>query len=371
VDTVPSLTGRTFTGGRIDLALLLNVPPPPPASPPPSDRAGPRVLDAVVGGPRIGTFDRAWIQFSEPVDPASLPQAIALQLPGGGTTTVSNVIPVAGKNNTEFTVVFKNRQTTAGTYTLTVSYLAHDRAGNRLDQNANGKNGELTDWYVERATLGTARAAEAVGQISVAADGLPKPVGDRRTTRVEIPVTRDIPVKNLTVFLKLAHGRSGDLSIRLTAPDGRKVTLFNRSGGINLSSATFGDAGPVRPVQSLSQLNGLSARGLWVVEVFDLGGTARGTLSAVSLGFEVPNRSAVQALKFHEAEIAPILPLETAPVREAIRVDDGVTLVGPVAVATEDYQPDPDRPPLPVGAVSLFAIDWPDDWFEELDPVRV
>ena len=45
------------------------------------------MLDAVVGGPRIGTFDRAWIQFSEPVDPASLPQAIALLRAEGLITT--------------------------------------------------------------------------------------------------------------------------------------------------------------------------------------------------------------------------------------------------------------------------------------------
>src|SRR5204862_7873342 len=68
VDTLPALAGKTATGGRLNLAKLLDAP---------ADRTGPRVTGASVTGP-AGAFTTATITFSEPMTPASLANAIGL-----------------------------------------------------------------------------------------------------------------------------------------------------------------------------------------------------------------------------------------------------------------------------------------------------
>ena len=77
---------------------------------------------------------------------------------------------------------------------------------------------------------------------------------------------------DVAVVLDLDHGRPADLQIRLTSPDGRRVTLVDRSPA-SLSQATF------RP----AALAGASARGVWVLEIFDLAAGVSGTLWQASL----------------------------------------------------------------------------------------
>jgi len=77
------------------------------------------------------------------------------------------------------------------------------------------------------------------------------------------------------------------------APDGRIVTLFNRRGGpgANLDFTVFHDQATVslasgsapyhgffRPEQPLAVLDGLNARGVWVIQIFDLADGATGTI---------------------------------------------------------------------------------------------
>lgn len=278
VDTLPALAGKTATGGRLNLAKLLDAQAPPPTV----DRTGPRVTSAAVTGP-AGTLTQATVGFSEPMDPATLTRSVAIGTPGGAVVFASTVAPVAGTNDTQFTATFARPLTTTGWYTLTVSYLAHDSAGNGLDQNGNGVNGETTDWFTVAVALPP--PAGAGGAVTVAAAGLPRAIADRRTTRVELTVDRDLTVAGLAVRLDAAHARTSDLSIRLTSPAGRKVTLFNRRSGANLSGVTFADAGPVRPEQPLAAFDGANARGVWVLEIFDLADGADGTLSGVALDF--------------------------------------------------------------------------------------
>ena len=93
-----------------------------------------------------------------------------------------------------------------------------------------------------------------------------------------------------TLALNLNHPRTGDLSIRLTAPDGRRVTLAHR--GNVAAATTFADRGGTKPLQALDGFQGVNARGIWVLEIFDLGDGAAGTLTGAALSFARPGIAA-------------------------------------------------------------------------------
>jgi methionine-rich copper-binding protein CopC len=113
------------------------------AAPPPADRTGARVTQAQAFGPWWGGFNRVRLKFSEAVDPASVAAAVSLTTPAGQRVKVS-VTAVPGSNDTQFDVSF-GVQLARGQYTLRVGPDVRDRAGNRMDQNGNGVNGEPGD----------------------------------------------------------------------------------------------------------------------------------------------------------------------------------------------------------------------------------
>jgi len=324
VDTLSSLSGKVATGGRIDLAKLLDVPPPappvvpPPASPPPAigDTVGPRVLSATFNGSKAGSFDRVRVKFSESINLATFTaSAIAISGPTG-TLTVSAILPVSGTNNTQFQLMFSKIQTISGSYTVALGPTIRDVAGNAMDQNFNGINAEVGDTYILSATLvGTPAvppvvppppsppvAAVPTSRISYTGPAAPVAINDSRTTRIEFTVTDNITVTDLNVLVNLTHGRLGDLNFRIVAPDGRAVTLFNRRGGsganlnltfddqatLGLASGTAPFTGSYRPEQLLSLFNGMNARGVWSLQIFDLAAGFTGTVNSVSLSFASP-----------------------------------------------------------------------------------
>ncbi len=310
VDPDASLVGKTVTGGRLNLARLLDAPtsappkvePPkvePPAVPPPAVPVTPppapaqSVVSATFGGARAGQFDRVSVTFANPVDPASLTGGAVVVTGPAGPINVSAVVPVGGSNNTRFTLMFSKNQSAGGVYTLSVGGFTVSAA-----LNAPAPAPPTTPPPAPPAT------PPASSRVTYDA-GTPRAILDQRTTRVEIYVTGGQVVSDLAVTLDAVHGRVSDLSVRLTAPDGRRVTLLNRRGaqGANLSSTTFRDggaplagatapfAGSYRPEQSLSLFNGMGARGLWVLELFDLVAGVGGTLRQASLSFGVSTQA--------------------------------------------------------------------------------
>ena len=291
VDTPAALAGKVATG-RLNLAKLLSA----TASPPPAPSAA-VVAQAVIGGPKAGSIDRAWVRFSAPVAADAVRQGLDLGTPLG-TFRPSSVQPVAGTNNTQFTVLFSRTFTTPGVYRLSIGGAA---TATRFTQDTTlGSTPVPPPIVVSPPVAPPAPPTPAANRTSVTAGGLPTAVRDGRTTRVELYVSAAVTARDVSVQLSVQHARVSDLSIRLTAPDGRKFTLFNRRGGAgaNLDGTTFTDsaaatlataaapfAGAVRPEQSLATLNGASGRGLWVVEVFDLGAGVSGTLTGVTLSF--------------------------------------------------------------------------------------
>ncbi len=106
------------------------------------DRSGPR---AIASSP-IGTVNQSLssitVTFNEPIDVDSLNTSRAsLGLPTGGTIPILAMTPLPG-NQVRFTF---EPQSINGIYTLTVEPSIRDLAGNSLDQNSNGINGEEPD----------------------------------------------------------------------------------------------------------------------------------------------------------------------------------------------------------------------------------
>ncbi len=296
VDLDASLVGKTATGGRLNLARLLDAPAnPPPVAPPVAPISPPAappqsVVSASFAGARAGQFDRVYVAFAGPTDPGTLAGAVTVTGPAGAIG-VSAVVPVGGSNNTRFTLLFSRNQSAGGVYTLKVGAFT-------------------TSVALNAAPVAPPASPPAVPPVSPPASppaggratyeaGVPRAILAQRTTRVEIFVAGTQTVRDLAVTLDAAHGRVSDLSVRLTAPDGRKVTLFNRRGalGANLTGTTFRDGaaalataaapfvGSYRPEQPLSLFNGMNARGVWVVEIFDLAAGVSGTLNRASLSF--------------------------------------------------------------------------------------
>jgi len=303
VDRLPGLSGKVATGGRLNVAELVNAgpvnPPALPVAPPPptADRTGPRVVAAQFSGAKAGQFDRVRLTFSEAVNAATLTNANVAVAGPTSTLSISSVIPTAGTNGTQFTLLFSRAQSTTGSYTMRVHSGVRDISGNPLDQNGNGITGEAGDFFQITSHLaGTASpppptvpvapppvSPPSGSRVNYTPGLLPRIVLPRRTTRFEIVVNETFAVEDLTVTLNLVHPRPGDLSLRLSAPDGRRATLVNRTGFA--ATTTFADRNGTKPLQPLSTFQGAPARGTWVLELFDLGDGGAGSLNTVSLGF--------------------------------------------------------------------------------------
>ncbi|RAK23610.1 putative secreted protein (Por secretion system target) [Flavobacterium aquaticum] len=124
---------------------------------------------------------------------------------------------------------------------------------------------------------------------------------------VPIVVTGGMTIADLNVTLDITHTWIGDMIITLSGPAsiGRpEIVLFNQpcvgadasypdiqavlddSGqDVTCSPSSPVVGGTVKPFQSLSALNGLSADGTWTLNVLDVGNQDGGTINSVSLNF--------------------------------------------------------------------------------------
>lgn len=119
------------------------------------------------------------------------------------------------------------------------------------------------------------------------------------TTRIPITVSDDIRIGDINVVLDISHTWIGDLSIRLTSPTGVTTTLLQRRGGsgdnlrvtiddqanssVSSITAATNITGTFRGEQSLTAFRGLSARGVWTLQVIDQARSDTGILNRVQL----------------------------------------------------------------------------------------
>jgi subtilisin-like proprotein convertase family protein len=108
-------------------------------------------------------------------------------------------------------------------------------------------------------------------------------------------------VENLEVHVDITHTWTGDLRIKLLAPDGTEVLLVNRRGGSRddfrttifradaQTSITDGQPpfrGTFRPEGDVLGLRGKAAQGIWTLEVEDMTEQDGGALNRWALGFD-------------------------------------------------------------------------------------
>jgi len=283
-DPVSALSAATAAGGRLNVHKALAATG--------ADAAGAAVAGMTPNATGASPVSAVRVTFSEPVTAATFTAAdVAVTGPTGSAVAVSGVVPV-GTAGTEFDVTFAARSA-AGSYSVRVGPAVADRAGNLMDQDSDGVNGEsIHDQFFGSFTVAAPAVTKTFANIT------PVTIYDRATAVSRITVAQDIKVSDLNVLVNLTHTYTSDLAVTLRGPDGTTVLLFNRRGGAgdHLTNTKFNDeaatgvwaasapfAGSLRPEQALSAFDGKNARGTWELRVTDYAAGDVGLLKNWSL----------------------------------------------------------------------------------------
>jgi len=269
-DSLVSLTNRVAGSRRLNIGNMLKG---TSSTPPPTDLAGAKVTKGQFNSVN-NQVSSATLTFSEAIDPASFTISDLVFRGPSGVLPVTGVTPVSGSGNQQFTVSF-DPFSQAGNYNLQVGPGVQDVAGNLMDQNGNGVNGESTDIF----SLAWSQQAQTVYSNTTDVT-----IKDLRTVSSSIQVGADLIVGDLNVRLNISHTYVSDLVIVVQAPWGSQYTLFNRRGGSgdHLVNTLFDDqaaagiaqgvapfTGSFRPEGPLSGVNGRNAKGTWTLFVSD------------------------------------------------------------------------------------------------------
>ena len=338
-DSIPSLSGKT-TYGRLDVAKAIAYGADAPAATPtptPKDTTGAAVNKAVFSG--TGTsINQVRLTFSEAINPSTFAASdVGLFAPNGRSIRIISVKAVAGSDDTEFDVTFV-AQSAGGSYTLSVGPNIRDLAGNLMDQNNNGRNGEAADKFTTSTALSLTQ--------TFASTDVGKAIPDLGQITSTLTVASNITIKDLNVQVNAAHSYDGDVRMTLIAPDGTKVILFNRRGGSgdNFNNTVFDDegtnsiyrgtapfSGTFKPEYVLSTFDGKSAKGAWRLVIEDTAAFDVGRLNAWSITIESATKAAsasvgtaVSAASAPAAAVQPKILISAPPVDHDGRVCAGL-----------------------------------------------
>ena len=275
VDPIVALAGTTVSGGRLNAAAAVGAPVP--------DSRGPRVVSTSWYGPTAESINTVRVTWNEPLAPLTFTRLDITAFSGpGGAISVTDVIVVPSTNNRQFDITFPT-QTAFGTYGLTIGPNITDAAGNPMNQDNDGDNGEpVADQYTATFTL--------VDVLVFTSTDVPAPILDWTYTISYLDITQAISIADINVEVDLTHTWVGDLEIYLASPAaifpfGPYVELFlyRGGGGDNLTDTVFDDeastpisagsapfTGSFRPEGTLSDFDGLTTQGLWQLWIGDV-----------------------------------------------------------------------------------------------------
>lgn len=252
------------------------------------DITGAKVTTASATGLDAGSITGFRIKFNEPIQVSTFTAAnITLTDPSGAAFSGITISAVPNTNNTEFIINFSGgARTTAGIYTLKVGPNILDLAGNQMNQDNDGMNGEITqDQYVGSFSLFTTYTFTNTPTNT--------PIKDLATTTSTLTINQNINIKDLNIQISLNHTALSDLVITLRSPTGQIITLFNKRGGLNdnlvntlfddqatiaIGNASYPFTGSFRPESLLSALNDKNAKGTWTLSITDTAGGDVGKL---------------------------------------------------------------------------------------------
>ena len=262
------------------------------------DITGAKVSSSSATGLDAGSITGFRIKFNESIRFNANPALstftaddITLTDPSGARITITGIAAVPNTNNTEFILTFSGGpRTAAGMYTLKVGPDILDLSGNKMNQDNDGMNGEITqDQYVGSYSLFTTYTFTNTPTNTL--------IRDLATTTSTITINQNINIKDLNVQISLNHTALSDLVITLRSPTGQIITLFNKRGGWenHLINTVFDDqattaigagtapaiapfTGSFRPESLLSALNDKNAKGTWTLSISDTAGGDAGKL---------------------------------------------------------------------------------------------
>jgi len=251
-----------------------------------TDITGAKVLYASATGIESGKLTGFRIKFNEAITTSTFTTAdLSLLSPTNAALTFSSVTAVPNTNNTEFILTLSTTQTTPGNYVLKVGPDIRDLAGNQMNQDNDSMNGELTqDQYVGSFSLFTTYSFNNTSNT---------PIKDLTTTKSVITINQVMNIKDINIFINIAHTADSDLVITLTSPTGQSVVLSNRRGawGDNFTNTLFDDdasnaistgtapfTGTFKPESVLSIFNEKNAKGNWTLTIEDKAGGDVGKL---------------------------------------------------------------------------------------------
>jgi subtilisin family serine protease/subtilisin-like proprotein convertase family protein len=262
VDPVPGLQGKVLTGGVVDAARAVGsgtVVPPPPNTPAPL-----QVLSSIASGSVVNTFDNILVNFSAPVDPATLNNTnVALFGPNGQRITIQTFQATGAGGGTQIQLLFPS-QTAGGTYTLFLGAGLVDKSG-----------GALATTYQNSFLLSPIFSYQSTTPV-----GIP----DVSSIGAFLTVPQGFVINNVTVNLNMVNSIDGLMILSLVAPDGTSVLLSNLRGGTGTGflNTTFDDrasvtvgngqapfTGSYQPEQPLGSFAGKNAQGTWELIVVD------------------------------------------------------------------------------------------------------
>ncbi|MFM7074868.1 MAG: Ig-like domain-containing protein, partial [Planctomycetaceae bacterium] len=190
------------------------------------DRTGPRVLSVSPAGgvsPPLTTFD---ISFDAPIAPASLTVAdVSLAGPAGAAIAPSSITAVS---STVYRLTFP-AQTQPGDYTLAIGPDVRDAAGNAMDQDGDGVNGEATeDVFTATVTL------QAVD-----------------ITVTDLTVVEPSPQSGGTLTIRWNDTNAGTGTLTGSWVD--RIRVVNTTTGATLVDTTLAAAGPLAGAAALDR----------------------------------------------------------------------------------------------------------------------
>jgi len=289
VDKLSNLTATTVSGGRLNAYKMLTSTS--------ADTTGASVTTLTPNATGTNPVTSVRLTFSEAIDAATFTTSdVAITGPNGAVIAATGITPL-GTAGTQFDVDFAS-QSTIGSYSVKVGPDVRDLAGNLMDQNRNGANGEAADQYTGTFAIAAPTSTTTFANTTSVA------IPDLKTVSSKITINQDLTISDLNVKVNIAHTYDSDLTITLIGPDGTSVNLFNRRGGSgdNLTNTYFNDeatvmirngaapfAGSFKPEAVLSAFDGKNTRGTWELRITDNAKTDIGTLKNWALDVTTGN----------------------------------------------------------------------------------
>jgi subtilisin-like proprotein convertase family protein len=284
VDPIPSLNGKTVTGGRLNVyRAVSSLGPPQPTFRVSVDPSSATVSQGQSASFTVSTAAVAGFTGDVTLSLSSVP-ALA------GATASFSANPVAAGGASVLTLS-TSTATAAGTYNLTIT----------------GTSGTITK------TTSASLTVDPEGTVTVSyANASVISIPDNNTTGITstINVPDSLGILSLTVTVDITHTYIGDLEVSLVGPSGTTSIVHNRTGG---------SADNLHQTFTVTAFNGQNTQGIWTLKVRDLAGIDLGTLDHWRLTVK-------------GAPTAPPAPDTSAPSVAITSPANGATVSGNVTV---------------------------------------